>query len=46
MKMSACAEPPIFYESRPLEDANQSERRRRRLNHCGSFRADFKALKK
>ena len=42
-KMSACAEPPFFCESRPPRVANQSEQRRL-ANHCGSFRAGFIAL--
>ena len=44
MKMSACAEPPFFCESRLLQDANRFEQRRRRSNHCSSFRAGFGGL--
>ena len=42
--MSACAEPPFFCESRLLQDANRFEQRRRRSNHCSSFRAGFGGL--
>jgi hypothetical protein len=35
---------PFFCESRLLQDANGFEQRRRRSNHCSSFRAGFGEL--